>query len=282
MNNSVTTAYRFELHFNTTSLDGLKPRNIDEHQASSTNSPRILSNSNSTWSGGIRWWLDDGLKGVYKILAEESSLELKQAPRAWYDLSSSFLLSQKFSKGVVDPTLFVRKEGKDILQGKIYVDDIILASTDPALYQDNPNHVYKLKKALYELKQAPRAWYDLSSSFLLSQKFSKGAVDPTLFVRKEGKDILLIIKKYGMETSDSMDTLVVEKSKLNADSQWNEVDPTRYREMIGSLMYLKSSRPDLVFAVWHGVRKYKSRAKALHKEITSFIKRSEVGMRQML
>ncbi|GKG01164.1 retrovirus-related pol polyprotein from transposon TNT 1-94, partial [Tanacetum coccineum] len=49
-----------------------------------------------------------------------------------------------------------------------------------------------LKKALYVLKQAPRAWYDLLSSFLLSQKFSKGAVDPTLFTRKEGKDILLV------------------------------------------------------------------------------------------
>ncbi|GJS41721.1 retrovirus-related pol polyprotein from transposon TNT 1-94 [Tanacetum coccineum] len=47
--------------------------------------------------------------------------------------------------------------------------------------QDNPNHVYKLKKALYGLKQALRAWYDLLSSFLLSQKFSKGSVDPTLF-----------------------------------------------------------------------------------------------------
>ncbi|GJU16958.1 hypothetical protein Tco_1144924 [Tanacetum coccineum] len=48
-----------------------------------------------------------------------------------------------------------------------------------------------MKKALYGLKQAPRAWYDLLSSFLLSQKFSKGAVDPTLFTQKEGKDILL-------------------------------------------------------------------------------------------
>ncbi|GJW44501.1 retrovirus-related pol polyprotein from transposon TNT 1-94 [Tanacetum coccineum] len=57
--------------------------------------------------------------------------------------------------------------------------------------QYHPNNVYKLKKALYGLKQAPRAWYDLLSKFLLSQKFSKGVVDPTLFTRKEGKDILL-------------------------------------------------------------------------------------------
>ncbi|GJW28424.1 retrovirus-related pol polyprotein from transposon TNT 1-94 [Tanacetum coccineum] len=55
----------------------------------------------------------------------------------------------------------------------------------------NPSHVYKLKKALYGLKQAPRAWYDMLSSFLISQHFSKGVVDPTLFTRKAGNDLLL-------------------------------------------------------------------------------------------
>nr|GFA04771.1 hypothetical protein [Tanacetum cinerariifolium] len=58
--------------------------------------------------------------------------------------------------------------------------------------QDNPNHVYKLKKALYGLKQAPRAWYYMLSSFLLSQDFSKGSVDPTLFIRRNGNDLLLV------------------------------------------------------------------------------------------
>ncbi|GJZ71070.1 retrovirus-related pol polyprotein from transposon TNT 1-94 [Tanacetum coccineum] len=58
--------------------------------------------------------------------------------------------------------------------------------------QDNPSRVYKLKKTLYGLKQAPRAWYDMLSSFLISQQFSKGAVDPTLFTRHAGNDILLV------------------------------------------------------------------------------------------
>nr|GEU90831.1 hypothetical protein [Tanacetum cinerariifolium] len=57
--------------------------------------------------------------------------------------------------------------------------------------QDNPNHVYKLKKALYGLKQAPRTWYDMLSSFLISQDFSKGSVDPTLFIRRSDNDLLL-------------------------------------------------------------------------------------------
>nr|GEW15705.1 retrovirus-related Pol polyprotein from transposon TNT 1-94 [Tanacetum cinerariifolium] len=58
--------------------------------------------------------------------------------------------------------------------------------------QDNPSHVYKLKKALYGLKRAPRAWYDMLSIFLISQHFSKGAVDPTLFTPKAGNDLLLV------------------------------------------------------------------------------------------
>nr|GFD49143.1 retrovirus-related Pol polyprotein from transposon TNT 1-94 [Tanacetum cinerariifolium] len=57
---------------------------------------------------------------------------------------------------------------------------------------DNPNHVYNLKKALYGLKQAPRSWYDMLSSCLLSQDFSKGSVDPTLFIRRNGNDLLLV------------------------------------------------------------------------------------------
>ncbi|GJU72930.1 retrovirus-related pol polyprotein from transposon TNT 1-94 [Tanacetum coccineum] len=58
--------------------------------------------------------------------------------------------------------------------------------------QDNPSHVYKLKKALYGLKQAPRVWYDMLSSFLISQQLSKGAIDPTLFTRHTGNDMLLV------------------------------------------------------------------------------------------
>ncbi|GJV85012.1 retrovirus-related pol polyprotein from transposon TNT 1-94 [Tanacetum coccineum] len=58
--------------------------------------------------------------------------------------------------------------------------------------QDNLSHVYKLKKALYGLKQAPCAWYDMLSSFLISQNFSKGAVDPTLYTRQARNDLLLV------------------------------------------------------------------------------------------
>ncbi|GKF53453.1 retrovirus-related pol polyprotein from transposon TNT 1-94, partial [Tanacetum coccineum] len=116
-------------------------------------------------------------------------------------------------------------------------EEVYVSQSDGFVDKDNPNHVYKFKKALYGLKQAPRTWYDLLSKFLLSQKFSKGTVDPTLFIRRQGKDILLIsqsprgiflnqsiyalesLKKYDMESSNLVDTPMVEKSKLDEDTQ---------------------------------------------------------------
>ncbi|GJU50688.1 retrovirus-related pol polyprotein from transposon TNT 1-94 [Tanacetum coccineum] len=162
-------------------------------------------------------------------------------------------------------------------------EEVYVSQPDGFVDQDNLNHVYKLKKALYGLKQAPRAWYDLLSKFLLSQEFSKGTVDPTLFIRRQGKDILLFkmsmmgtisfflglqisqnprgiflnqskyalesLKKYGMESSDPVDTPMVEKSKLDEDPQGKAVDPTHYRGMVVTLMYLTASRPDITFVV---------------------------------
>ncbi|GJY43450.1 retrovirus-related pol polyprotein from transposon TNT 1-94 [Tanacetum coccineum] len=131
--------------------------------------------------------------------------------------------------------------------------------------QDNPSHVYKLKKALYGLKQVPRAWYDMLSSFLISQHFSKvqdvdDGADVILFritnfsksQRHLPKPVKIyafeIIKKYGLLTSDSVDTTMVEKNKLDEDLQGTPFDATLYGGMIGSLMYLTSSRPDLIYA----------------------------------
>nr|GFA65234.1 retrovirus-related Pol polyprotein from transposon TNT 1-94 [Tanacetum cinerariifolium] len=76
------------------------------------------------------------------------------------------------------------------LNGNLQEEDYV-SQPDGFVDQDNLNHVYKLKKAFYGLKQAPSMWYDMLSSFLISQDFSKGSVDPTLFIRRNGKDLLL-------------------------------------------------------------------------------------------
>nr|GEX10708.1 retrovirus-related Pol polyprotein from transposon TNT 1-94 [Tanacetum cinerariifolium] len=70
-------------------------------------------------------------------------------------------------------------------------EEFYVSQPDGFVDPNNPNHVYKLKKVLYELKQAPRAWYDMLSLFLISQDFFKVSVDPTLFIRRNGNDILL-------------------------------------------------------------------------------------------
>ncbi|GJU55517.1 retrovirus-related pol polyprotein from transposon TNT 1-94 [Tanacetum coccineum] len=129
----------------------------------------------------------------------------------------------------------------------ILCDKVYVSQPDGFMDKDNLNHVYKLKKALYGLKQALRVWYNLLSKFLLSQEFTKRTVDPTLFIRRQGKDILLSkyalesLKKYGMESSDPVDTPMVEKSKLDEDPQGKSVDPTHYHGMVGTLMLVSWS-----------------------------------------
>nr|GEZ17791.1 hypothetical protein [Tanacetum cinerariifolium] len=71
-------------------------------------------------------------------------------------------------------------------------EEVYVSQPEGFVDPDHPTHVYRLKKALYGLKQALRAWYDTLSRFLLDNKFSKGAVDPTLFTWKTGKYILLV------------------------------------------------------------------------------------------
>ncbi|GKA26968.1 retrovirus-related pol polyprotein from transposon TNT 1-94 [Tanacetum coccineum] len=108
-------------------------------------------------------------------------------------------------------------------------EEVYVSQPNGFVDPDNPNHVYKLKKALYGLKQAPRAWYDMLSSFLISQDSRNGIVDPTLFNAK-----------YGFDSCDPVDTPMVEKSKLDEDKEGKVVDPSHYRGMIGTLIYLRA------------------------------------------
>ncbi|GKF68230.1 retrovirus-related pol polyprotein from transposon TNT 1-94, partial [Tanacetum coccineum] len=71
-------------------------------------------------------------------------------------------------------------------------EEVYVSQPDGFVDPDKPNYVYKLKKALNGLKQAPRAWYDMLSSFLISNDISKGSVDPTLFICSEGNELLLV------------------------------------------------------------------------------------------
>ncbi|GKE66381.1 putative ribonuclease H-like domain-containing protein, partial [Tanacetum coccineum] len=146
--------------------------------------------------------------------------------------------------------------------------------------QDFPNRVYKVEKAPYGLHQAPRAWYETLSTYLLDNEFQRGKIDKTLFIKRYKGDILLmssmgeltfflglqvqqkkdgifisqdkyvgeILKKFGFTEVKTASTQMETQKPLLKDEDGKEVNVHMYRSMIGSLMYLTSSRPDIMFA----------------------------------
>ncbi|GJV08217.1 retrovirus-related pol polyprotein from transposon TNT 1-94 [Tanacetum coccineum] len=176
----------------------------------------------------------DNPNHVYKL--KKALYGLKQAPRAWYDMLSSFLISQDFSKGSVDPTLFIRREGKELLLVQIYVDDIIFAASTPELC----DLFAKIMCSKFKMSMMGKI------SFFLGLQISQS---PRGIFINQSKYALESLKKYGFDSCDPVDTPMVEKSKLDEDKEGKAVDPSHYRGMIGTLLYLTASRPDLQFAI---------------------------------
>ncbi|GJS09126.1 retrovirus-related pol polyprotein from transposon TNT 1-94, partial [Tanacetum coccineum] len=144
--------------------------------------------------------------------------------------------NHEFTKRTVDPTLFIRRQGKDILLVQIYVDDIIFASTTPELC----DRFSKIICSKFKMSMVGKISFFLGLQILQSPR--------GIFIN-QSKYALESLKKYGMEYSVPVDTPMVEKSKLDEDIQGKAVDPTDYRGMVGTLMYLTTSRPDLTFVV---------------------------------
>ncbi|GJU89901.1 retrovirus-related pol polyprotein from transposon TNT 1-94 [Tanacetum coccineum] len=111
-------------------------------------------------------------------------------------------------------------------------EEVYVSQPDGFVDPDFPDHVYRLQKALYGRKQAPRAWYDKLSSFLIEHHFTKE-----------------ILKKHDMDGFDSINTPMT-TAKLDADLQGTSTDQTKYHSMIGMLMYLTASRPDIAFTTF--------------------------------
>ncbi|GJU28341.1 retrovirus-related pol polyprotein from transposon TNT 1-94 [Tanacetum coccineum] len=189
---------------------------------------------------------------VYRL--RKALYGLKQAPRAWYDELSKFLISNGFTKGIIDPTLFTIKYGEDILLVQIYVDDIIFGSTNPKFSK----RFEKLMHGRFEM------------SLMGEMKFFLGLQihqSPRGIFINQAKYTLEILKKHGMEKGQSIGTPMATKPKLDADLSGEPVDQTDYRSKIGSLMYLTSSRPDIVQAVCYCAR-YQARPTEKHlKEV---------------
>ncbi|GKA74212.1 retrovirus-related pol polyprotein from transposon TNT 1-94 [Tanacetum coccineum] len=171
------------------------------------------------------------LKWINKVKTDESGRE-SFAPVARIEAIRIFVANAAHK----NMTIYQMDVKTDFLNGKLK-KEVYVSQPEVFVDQNNPSHVYKLKNALYGLKQAPRAWYDMLSSFLISQQFPKGAVDPTLFTRHTGNDLLLrhlhkskyaaeIVKKYGLNSTDSVETPMIEIKKLDEDLQGKQVDAT--------------------------------------------------------
>ncbi|GJR61546.1 putative ribonuclease H-like domain-containing protein [Tanacetum coccineum] len=147
---------------------------------------------------------------VYKVL--KALYRLHQAPRAWYETLANYLLGNGFQRGNIDQTLFIKKQKGDILLVQVYVDDIIFGSTNKELW--------------LQVKQK----------------------EDGIFISQD-KYVAEILKKFNYTDVKSASTLVDLEKPLVKDGDADDVDVHLYRSMIGSLMYLSASRPDIMFVV---------------------------------
>nr|GEZ75700.1 retrovirus-related Pol polyprotein from transposon TNT 1-94 [Tanacetum cinerariifolium] len=171
---------------------------------------------------------------VYRL--KKALYGLKQVPRAWYDELSKFLLSKGFSKGSIDPTLFITKHRGNILLVQIYVDDIIFGSTNSNLSK----RFEKLMHNKFEMSMMGELNFFLGIQIHQS---SRG-----IFIN-QAKYAQEILKKHGMTFCDSVGTPMATKH-LDANLSGTPIDQTKYSSMVGALLYLTASRPDTMLATY--------------------------------
>jgi len=171
---------------------------------------------------------------VYKL--HKALYGLKQAPRAWYDRLKTFLLGKGFEMGSVDKTLFLLRQGSDTLIVQIYVDDIIFGGSSHSLVAK----FSELMSREFEMSMMGELTFFLG----LQIKQSKNGT----FVH-QGKYTKDLMRKFDMGEAKPLSTPMSTTTALDADEEGEPVDQREYRSMIGSLLYLTATRPDIQFAV---------------------------------
>ncbi|GJV72915.1 retrovirus-related pol polyprotein from transposon TNT 1-94, partial [Tanacetum coccineum] len=170
---------------------------------------------------------------VYKVV--KALYGLHQAPRAWYDTLATYLLSNGFQRGQIDQTLFIKRQKGHILLVQIYVDDIIFGSTKKELCDE----FEKLMKDKFQMSSMGELTFFLG---LQVQQKKKG-----IFISQD-KYVHEILRKFNYSDVKSASTPTDLEKPLVQDGDAADVDEHLYRSMIGSLMYLTASRPDIMFA----------------------------------
>nr|GEV64368.1 hypothetical protein [Tanacetum cinerariifolium] len=176
----------------------------------------------------------DYLDKVYKVV--KALYGLHQAPRAWYETLANYLLENGFQRGKIDQTLFIKKKKGDILPIQVYVDDIIFGSTNKQLCKA----FEKLMKDKFQMSSMGEL-----TLFLGIQVKQK---DDGILISHD-KYVAEILRKFSLIDGRSASTPIDTEKPLLKDPDGEDVDVHIYRSMIVSLMYLTSSRPDIMFAV---------------------------------
>ncbi|GJZ31015.1 putative ribonuclease H-like domain-containing protein [Tanacetum coccineum] len=171
---------------------------------------------------------------VYKV--EKALYGLHQAPRAWYETLSTYLLDNGFQRGKIDKTLFIRRDKGDILLVQVYVDDIIFGSTKKSLCTEFEKMMHKK----FQMSSMGELTFFLGLQ--VKQK------EDGIFISQD-KYVTEILKKFGFTDVKTASTPMETQKAFLKDEDGEEVDVYLYRSMIGSLIYLTSSRPDIMFAV---------------------------------
>ncbi|GKC45680.1 putative ribonuclease H-like domain-containing protein, partial [Tanacetum coccineum] len=171
---------------------------------------------------------------VYKVV--KALYGLHQAPRAWYETLANYLLGNGFQRGKIDQTLFIKKQKGDILVVQIYVDDIIFGFTK----KEWCTEFEKLMKDKFQMSSMG----ELTFFFGLQVKQKEDGI----FISQD-KYVAEILRKFNYTDVKIASTPVDLEKPLVKDRDANDVDVHLYRSMIGCLMYLIASIPDIMFAV---------------------------------
>ncbi|GJW87307.1 putative ribonuclease H-like domain-containing protein [Tanacetum coccineum] len=171
---------------------------------------------------------------LYDKIEEEVYVCNLQAPRAWYETLSTYLLDNGFQRGQIDKTLFIKRVKGDILLVQVYVDDIIFGSTKKGLCTE----FEKLMHKKFQMSSMGELTFFLGLQ--VTQK------DDGIFISQD-KYVDEILKKFGFSTVKTASTPMETSKPLLKDAEAEDVDVHLYRSMIGSLMYLTALRPDIIY-----------------------------------
>ncbi|GJZ27461.1 putative ribonuclease H-like domain-containing protein [Tanacetum coccineum] len=175
----------------------------------------------------------DNLDKVYKVV--KALYGLHQALRARYETLANYLLGNGFQRGKIDQTLFIKRQKGENFLIQVYVDDIIFSSTNKELC----TRFKKLMKDKFQMSSMGELTFSLG---LQVQQKEDG-----IFISQD-KYVDEILKKFNYTDVKSASTPVDFEKPLVKDGDANDVDVHLYRSMIGSLTYLITSRPDIMFA----------------------------------